>query len=150
MCFFNYLPLLEVQQLSRFLHFGLRLDDIPIVPKHSPPCGWVLTGEQRAHGNRERTPPPANTETHNNKNMSTITSVRHERTAAFHHLTCDRTAIHESVVERKISRDHRSKYYFHSRRTQILFPVPQALSNNLRRFVPWNSLLWVWVEAVAQ
>lgn len=57
------LPLVKVQQLSRFLAFGLGLHYIPVFPTHTPPCGWILTGKQSTHGSRGLTPPsPANTD----------------------------------------------------------------------------------------
>lgn len=58
------LPLVKVQQLSRFLAFGLGLHYIPVFHIHTPPCGWILTGKQSTHGSRELTPSPANTGKH--------------------------------------------------------------------------------------
>lgn len=56
------LPLVKVQQLSRFLAFGLGLHNIPVLLIHTPPCGWILTGKQSTHGSRELTASPANTQ----------------------------------------------------------------------------------------
>lgn len=48
------LPLVKVQQLSRFLVFGLGLHYVPIFLIHSPPCGWLLTGKQSTHSSSSR------------------------------------------------------------------------------------------------
>lgn len=58
----RYLPLVKVQQLSRFLAFDLGLHHIPVFIIHTPPCCWVLTDKQSTHGSRELTPSPSNSD----------------------------------------------------------------------------------------
>lgn len=58
----RYLPLVKVQQLSRFLAFDLGLHHIPVFIIHTPPCCWVLTDKQSTHSGRELTPSPSNSD----------------------------------------------------------------------------------------